>query len=133
MVSTATTGDIVAPICVIPVARGIDLCHKLGQVAGIIDTVDLLVGSRGSRGDVCVGAFVVGRGEGASGAVGMGGGVGRVGSAEGKGRLREGTGAHVGAAQVVCVAAGACGGVRVVLEVAGAGSGERGSGLVPVG
>lgn len=62
MVSTATTGDIVAPIRMVPVARGIDLCYKLGQVAGIIDTVDLLVGSRGSRGDVCVGAFVIGRG-----------------------------------------------------------------------
>ena len=135
MVATASACDIVAPVGMVPVARRVDLSHELGQMAGVVDTVDLLVAARGARGDVCVGLAVRGS-QGAPGSFGVGGGVGRIGGAKRERGLRKSTGAHIGTSQVVGVASGACR-VRVVLvgaaRVGARVRARRGGGLIPVG
>ena len=45
VVAAATTCDTVTPVCMIAVACGLDLSNELGQVAAVVDAVDLLMAS----------------------------------------------------------------------------------------
>lgn len=97
MVATTAARDIVAPISMVSVARGVNLGDELGQVAGVIDAIYLLMASRRDRRDVGIASLVIrGGGQWASGSVGIGAGVGRVRGAERERRLWKSAGAHIG-------------------------------------
>ena len=61
MIAAATTCERVAPVCMFPMAGGVDLGHQFGQVACIVYAVDLFMGPGDVWGDVCVIPLAIGR------------------------------------------------------------------------